>query len=204
MLKIDKATYLKMPIELQKLFYQAQNPFKDEVVEGFPNVVGAGNKIGSEKKAGSFFGKEQTQLNFKYDNGGSASRFFYCAKSSQAERNEGLYGFEEEYTASAEFRPNHMEKAKNGESGNPFGRWQPKRNIHPTVKPLELMRYLVRLITPKDGLCLDPYVGSGTTAIAAKQEKMRYIGIELDEKYHAIAEARIKAAFVQYDIFDYL
>jgi len=78
------------------------------------------------------------------------------------------------------------------------------RNIHSTVKPLELMRYLVRLITPKGGVCLDPYVGSGTTAIACKKEKFDYIGIELDEKYHAIAEARIKAAIVEYDIFDYL
>ena len=106
----------------------------------------------------------------------------------------GLYGFEEVAGGSYQFR----------QDGSLDGKIPIKRNIHPTVKPLELMRYLVRLITPKDGLCLDPYVGSGTTAIAAKQEKMRYIGIELDEKYHAIAEARIKAAVVQFDIFDYL
>ena len=180
-----------------------------EVVEGFPSEAGGGLRNSSNNKKTEYTNTytpneaQYSELN-TYGDSGSASRFFYCAKSSQSERNMGLYGFEEEYTASAEFRPNHMEKAKNGESGNPFGRWQPKRNIHPTVKPLELMRYLVRLITPKDGLCLDPYVGSGTTAIAAKQEKMRYIGIELDEKYHAIAEARIKAAVVQYDIFDYL
>ena len=124
-----------------------------------------------------------------------AQRFFYTAKASQAERNMGLYGFEEDTT----------DDGRDKSIDNAFQRGETKRrNIHPTVKPLELMRYLVRLITPKDGLCLDPYVGSGTTAIAAKQEKMRYIGIELDEKYHAIAEARIKAAFVQYDIFDYL
>jgi site-specific DNA-methyltransferase (adenine-specific) len=134
----------------------------------------------------------------------SPARFFYTPKASQSERNEGLYEFDKKYTASAEFRPNHMEKATEGQSGNPYGRWQPKKNIHPTVKPIELMRYLVRLITPKGGLCLDPYVGSGTTAIACKQEKKEYIGIEIDEEYHSIAEARIKAAVVEYNMFDYL
>jgi len=134
----------------------------------------------------------------------SPARFFYTPKASQSERNEGLYEFDKKYTASAEFRPNHMEKATEGQSGNPYGRWQPKKNIHPTVKPVELMRYLVRLITPKGGLCLDPYVGSGTTAIACKQEKKEYIGIEIDEEYHSIAEARIKAAVVEYNMFDYL
>ena len=134
----------------------------------------------------------------------SPARFFYTPKPSQSERNEGLYEFDKKYTASAEFRPNHMEKATEGQSGNPYGRWQPKKNIHPTVKPIELMRYLVRLITPKGGLCLDPYVGSGTTAIACKQEKKEYIGIEIDEEYHSIAEARIKAAVVEYNMFDYL
>ena len=147
-------------------------------------------------------GSEEVVKLFPNEDDTSASRFFYTAKASQSERNEGLWGFEEEYTASAEFRPNHMEKAIEGESGNPYGRWQPKRNIHPTVKPLELMRYLCRMITPKGGIVLDPFMGSGTTAIAAKQEKMNYIGMELEPKYVEIANARIKSAIVQYDIFD--
>jgi site-specific DNA-methyltransferase (adenine-specific) len=96
-----------------------------------------------------------------------------------------------------------MEKALDGESGNPYGRWQPKKNIHPTVKPIDLMRYLVRLVTPKNGICLDPYMGSGTTAIACKSEKINYVGCELDEEYIKIAEARIKAEVVVYDIFDF-
>jgi DNA modification methylase len=131
-------------------------------------------------------------------------RFFYEAKASQSERNEGLYGFEEKYTAAAEFRPNHMEKALEGESGNPFGRWQPKKNIHPTVKPIKLMRYLVKLVTPKGGCVLDPYLGSGTTAIACKKEKFDYVGIELEQDYADIAEARIKATVVEFDIFDFI
>jgi len=134
----------------------------------------------------------------------SPARFFYTPKASQNERNFGLGQFKEKYTASAEFRPNHMEKAIEGESGNPFGRWQPKKNIHPTVKPIDLMQYLVRLVTPKGGVCLDPYMGSGTTAIACKSEKIDYIGCELDEDYIKIAEARIKAEVVMYDIFDFL
>jgi len=66
------------------------------------------------------------------------------------------------------------------------------------------MQYLCRLITPKGATVLDPFCGSGSTCIAAKLERMNYIGIELDEKYVAISEARIKAADVQYDIFDFI
>jgi site-specific DNA-methyltransferase (adenine-specific) len=149
-------------------------------------------------------GSDEVVELFPNEDDTSASRFFYCAKASKSERNMGLGGFKKKYTASAEFRPNHMEKAKNGDNGNPFGRWQPTRNIHPTVKPIDLMRYLVRLVTPKDGIVLDPYMGSGTTAIACKKEKMHYIGCELSEEYLEIAKARIKSAIVEYDIFDYL
>jgi site-specific DNA-methyltransferase (adenine-specific) len=177
----------------------------EEVVKLFPNTVptkphgGDGKKLDTQDMGWGFKRMPSTLQ----DNGGSASRFFYTAKASQTERNWGLSQFEEKYTASAEFRPNHMEKALDGESGNPYGRWQPKKNIHPTVKPIDLMRYLVRLVTPKNGICLDPYMGSGTTAIACKSEKINYVGCELDEEYIKIAEARIKAEVVVYDIFDF-
>lgn len=69
----------------------------------------------------------------------------------------------------------------------------PRRNTHPTVKPIQLMAYLIELGCPKDGIVLDPFVGSGTTCIAAKKLCRRYIGIEIDKKYHALAEARIAA-----------
>ncbi len=55
------------------------------------------------------------------------------------------------------------------------------------------MKYLVRLVTPKDGIVLDPFMGSGTTGMACKKEGFRFIGIELDKKYCKIAEARIKS-----------
>jgi len=69
----------------------------------------------------------------------------------------------------------------------------PRRNIHPTVKPVDLMRYLVRLITPPNGVCIDPYLGSGTTAIACKLEGFDYIGIEREQEYAEIAKARVDA-----------
>jgi site-specific DNA-methyltransferase (adenine-specific) len=66
-----------------------------------------------------------------------------------------------------------------------------RRNHHPTVKPVELMRHLVRLVTPPGGLILDPFLGSGTTAIAAEMEGFRWLGIEKEPEYVAIAEARL-------------
>ena len=66
-----------------------------------------------------------------------------------------------------------------------------KQNFHPTVKPIDLMRYLCRLITPPNGTVLDPFMGSGTTGIAATQEDFNFIGIEMDEEYIEIANHRI-------------
>jgi site-specific DNA-methyltransferase (adenine-specific) len=117
--------------------------------------------------------------------GGSAARFFYCAKASKSERNHGCGGMEEKETMRyGDFNgtPEHA----------------PKKNIkntnnHPTVKPIALMRYLCRMVTPKGGIVLDPFMGSGTTGIAAKVEGYSFIGIEREEEYCKIAEARIAA-----------
>jgi DNA modification methylase len=72
--------------------------------------------------------------------------------------------------------------------------WQPKgaRNSHPTVKPIDLMRWLVRLVTPPGGLVIDPFAGSGTTGCAAVLEGFRFIGVERDPEYVPIARARIE------------
>ena len=127
-----------------------------------------------------------------FGDSGSAARFFYCAKASRSERNAGLEGIEERRKAGAEFRPNHTEKALNGESGNPYGRWDKIQNHHPTVKPLALMRYLARLTkTPTGGVVLDPFMGSGTTGCAAVLEGREFIGIEREVEYVEIAEKRI-------------
>jgi len=66
-----------------------------------------------------------------------------------------------------------------------------KKNKHPTVKPISLMRYLVRMITPKGAVCLDPFMGSGTTGIACTLEGMDFIGIENNAQYYEVAKARI-------------
>ena len=65
-------------------------------------------------------------------------------------------------------------------------------NVHPTVKPIAVMRWLCRLITPPGGVVLDPFLGSGTTGCAAMLEGFHFVGIEKEAEYAAIAEARIK------------
>ena len=75
--------------------------------------------------------------------------------------------------------------------GTGRGRYPTRSNIHPTVKPVDLMRHLVRLVTPQGGVVLDPFLGSGTTALAAEMEGFAWIGIEREAEYVAIAEARL-------------
>jgi site-specific DNA-methyltransferase (adenine-specific) len=76
-------------------------------------------------------------------------------------------------------------------------RTPPARNHHPTVKPLALMRYLCRLVTPPNGLILDPFMGSGTTGMAAEQEGFRAVGIEVSEEYCEIARRRTSGMLPQ-------
>jgi site-specific DNA-methyltransferase (adenine-specific) len=78
----------------------------------------------------------------------------------------------------------------------PHIRATPRNNNHPTVKPIALMRYLCKLVTPKGGTVLDPFTGSGTTGIAAKLEGYEFIGIEREKEYVDIANARIMACMV--------
>jgi site-specific DNA-methyltransferase (adenine-specific) len=116
-----------------------------------------------------------------FDTGG-ASRFFYCAKASKSERNKGLEGFEEK-------RPDDRTTKDMGvfdEKG--VGK---QSNFHPTVKPVKLMQYLVKLITPPNGKVLDPFCGSGTTGIACKLEGFEFVGLEQDAEYSKIAQSRI-------------
>jgi DNA modification methylase len=86
-----------------------------------------------------------------------------------------------------------------GASGKPSslsaGRDTEYKNIHPTVKPTDLMKYLCRLVTPKNGIVLDPFMGSGSTGKAAAQEGFKFIGIEMSSEYFEIAEARVKHAY---------
>ena len=121
----------------------------------------------------------------------SAARFFYCAKASNADRNEGLEGFDSK-------QQDQGRKDGNPGGDNPRNRGLRKRqNHHPTVKPTDLMRYLCRLVTPPGGLILDPYMGSGSTGKAAMLEGFRFVGCEMEPEYMEIARARIAHAASQ-------
>ena len=142
----------------------------DEVLAAFPHASGAVAPVrGSEASAktanafGEYSGRAPSD---QRDGGGSAARFFYCAKASRKDRNEGLHADLE---------------ARNG-------------NHHPTVKPTDLMAYLCRLVTPPGGLVYDPFMGSGSTGKAAVREGLRFAGSEMQAEYIAIARARIAAA----------
>lgn len=130
---------------------------------------------------------------------GSAARYFYCAKASNKDRDEGLEQFER--------KPYYYSDNKHSNSLEIFGsdkrtdrKPQLKRNNHPTVKPMELMQYLIKLVTPKNGIILDPFNGSGSTGKAvvfenrATDKNYKYIGIELNKEYLAISKARIDYA----------
>lgn len=113
---------------------------------------------------------------------GGASRFFYVAKAGGGERNRGL---------------GHLE-AQPGQLWNEGGikasrelTAKPKANVHPTVKPLDLMHWLVRLVTPPGGVVLDPFAGSGTTGVACRLEHVRCILIERDAEYLPIIAGRL-------------
>jgi len=119
------------------------------------------------------------------------SQFIITPKASKSEKNKGLDDFEEKFQANAEFRPNHLEDAKNGSSGKPHGRYTATKNNHPTVKPLKLMSYLITLGSREGDIVLDPFMGSGTTPLASKQLNRKYIGIEREEEYFKICCARV-------------
>jgi site-specific DNA-methyltransferase (adenine-specific) len=178
----------------------------DEVCGGFPNNTASYRKGNRDSRKAMFDFGSQDKTNQGYTDSGSASRYFYCAKASKKDRDEGL----ENFTATTD-------KAK----GNGLDRvcefcgvsqltpelchcetksWitKPRKNTHPTVKPTELMQYLVRLVNPNGATILDPFNGSGSTGKAVMYENKernknyKYIGIELTEEYLPISKARIE------------
>lgn len=156
------------------------------------------------------FGKESLELNLKEpitstqgrypaniildeevaDEAGDWSRYFYCAKSSKAERNLGCEGMEEKQTNGG--RKNQDSINCPQQRGITY-----RKNHHPTVKPLSLMEYLCKLTsTPTGGLVLDPFAGSGTTGVACVKTSRNFIGIELNPEYIEIAKKRIEKALL--------
>lgn len=138
-----------------------------------------------ENDGSQFQFSENITSEFKTDSATGASRFFYCAKASKRERNLGLEGM-----PSSGVR-------RHGDRAPDVGR-QPQKelleqNHHPTVKPIKLMEYLIKLITPPNGVVLDPFMGSGSTGVAAKSLGFKFVGIEMNPEYFEIAKKRIHA-----------
>ena len=127
-----------------------------------------------------------TATGAEYDDSGGPSRFFYCAKVSRAERRAGLDEWEQR--PSLKFDPT-SKMARDGRRGSGVS-----ENHHPTVKPIDLMRWLVRLVTPPGGSVLDPFAGSGTTLVACALEGRVSIGFEIEPENVAIANDRLAAA----------
>lgn len=166
----------------------------DEVIAAFPEAGGAqGSVSGTEPSAAATgtrcFGKfARISNSTPRGDTGSAARFFYCAKASQAERDEGCEHLPQRASGmTSETSGQHITRRDGSAPG-------PAANFHPTVKPIALMRYLCRLVTPVGGTVLDPFVGSGTTGRAAIFEHLQFIGCEREADYVPIAQARIADA----------
>ena len=151
-----------------------------ELTSGVPGSIRIG--VNSSAAFGAESRKPGTPLTGYGDTGG-ASRFYYCAKADRSERNIGLHGMPE--------RTPHPDEPNGRAWDIPGSHSTPRTNHHPTVKPIDLMQWLVRLVTPPGGTVLDPFMGSGTTGIAASREGFHFIGVELNPEYVEIARRRI-------------
>jgi site-specific DNA-methyltransferase (adenine-specific) len=201
---IDEATYKAMPAELQALFRKSPNPGSDEVLAGFPQAGGSRPRVETsgdsvKSKTGGFGiegGRPVGFVTAGYGDSGSAARFFYCAKASRAEREAGLDGMEQRAFGQSGGAQGALAGGDDEYLQNSIGlnRIKRVRNHHPTVKPIALMRWLVRLVMPPGGTVLDPFAGSGTTLMAAVLEGFNCIGIEREQDYIEIAGARIEWA----------
>ena len=164
------------------------------------HLHGAGTRSHRNDRSPFTTGNGTLENSEVYDNGGGASRFFYIAKASKRDRNEGL---------------DELPGQEIGAKGNGLARTcatcsasvmdgcdcpdrtfvnPTRQNFHPTVKPTDLMRQLVRLVTPPGGLVLDPFTGSGSTGKAAILEGFEFVGVELTEDYLPIIEGRLSHA----------
>ena len=183
---------------------------QEEVCGGMPESKGASsqnNFSNGHIYRGQSLQESSTSLSGYrewYNDDGSAARYFYCAKASKRDRDEGCDDLDDKYVAMGNQAKAELKRGNLDFTGDPrsplnsFNTVQQVKNSHPCVKPCDLMQYLVRLVTPKNGTVLDPFNGSGSTGKAVAYENFdrdsnyRYIGIELSEEYLAISDARIK------------
>lgn len=161
----------------------------DEVLESFAQYGERGaaapvNGSEASKPAKNTYGQYGRVAGAFHADKGTAARFFFCAKASRKDRNEGCEHMER--------KPLHWSSGdQNPGSFQSPGTVKTSQNSHPTVKPTELMQYLCRLVTPPNGVVLDPFMGSGSTGKAAVLEGFGFIGVEMQPEYLAIAQARI-------------
>jgi DNA modification methylase len=169
-----------------------------------------GNLIGDERtsKAAGLYGDGAFIAGSEHNDSGGASRFFYVAKASKKDRNEGLDEFAGKEVSSWHFKCNVCDKTystvseKSGcscKSPEPIQWSGNSKNFHPTVKPTQLMEYLIKLVTPEGGTVLDPFTGSGSTGKAALLNGFNFIGCELTEDYLPIIEGRLSWASANKD-----
>lgn len=163
-----------------------------EVLAAFPDAPGQqGDLVGhstARKSPNGIFGEfKPARDRLSRGDSGSAARFFYCAKASKADRNEGC--------ADLPDVPAGMRSETSGQhiARRDGGAPTVTKNNHPTVKPTNLMRWLVRLVTSPGGMVLDPFAGSGSTGKACVLEGFNFIGIEREAAYVDIARRRIAA-----------
>ena len=189
----------------------------EEVEEFFPDTAPSksGTRRNRERNSDSAWVDALPQIDLEggFDDSGTASRFFksiksiiYAPKASKSEREGGCDDLEEKPVAwsnqaKAELERGNIDFDRN--DGRKHNKVDISKNTHPTVKPLELMKYLVRMVTRVDGLTIDPFVGSGTTAVACSEVGVKYIGFEKDTDYAKIAQARIKEAESQTRLFPF-
>lgn len=175
----------------------------DEVVKDMPNNKGTNpSELGSYGFCFDEGQRDSKPMAHGYEDEGSVSRYFYCAKASKKDRDEGLgKDFDEKQNI---FMATHNGTGTVSKGMERFAT-QPKKNFHPTVKPVELMQYLVRLVSPRGATIVDIFNGSGTTGKAVAFENRerncgyKYIGIELDPEYCKISESRIDYALNKYE-----
>lgn len=191
---------------------------KDEVCGGMPDTKSNGGKT-TMSDFSKYNGSMMNTFNLKENSSrkdsnyiapndeGSAARYFYCAKASKKDRDEGMDEFEEKQLYYNDRRGNSFDIfVKRDENGIPLN--NKRKNIHPTVKPVELMQYLVRLVSPKGATILDCFMGSGSTGKAVMFENRErnanyhFIGVEMTDEYLPICNARIDYALNKYE-YDY-
>ena len=175
-----------------------------EATQFMPNTKG--NDTDKLGEYGYTFGKERDSkpMAHGYNDEGSAARYFYTAKASSKDRDEGLEEFEKVNIYEGGDASWGYANTQDDNFGDRIANVK-RANIHPTVKPTELMQYLIRLVAPEGAVILDPFMGSGSTGKAAmfenreRNKNYKFIGIEMTEQYLPICKARIDYAKYKYE-----